>query len=81
MLKLFCSTCHEFMREVDPIHASKLSGAEVCPKCRESMQSAVDSIKKLTQRRQLAMQKMADKALAELEMLINKALKVENKGG
>ena len=80
MLKLFCSTCHEFIREVDPIHASKLSGTEVCPKCRESMQNAVENIKKIANRHQLALQKLADKAVAELDMAINKALKVENKG-
>ena len=77
MLKLFCSTCHEFMREVDPIHASKLSGTEVCPVCREDMQNAVKGIQKISTRAQLAIQKMSDKAVAELEMAINKALKLE----
>jgi hypothetical protein len=77
MLKLFCSTCHEFMRDMDPIHASKLSGTEVCPKCRSDMENAVTDIKKKSNRYQLSIQKMADKALAELEMAINKALKLE----
>jgi len=81
MLKLFCSTCHEFMKEVDPIHASKLSGTEVCPKCREDMQNAVEDIKKIANRQQLALQRLSDKAVAELEIAINKALKIENKGG
>jgi hypothetical protein len=69
------------MREVDPIHASKLSGTEVCPKCREDMQNAVKDIQKRSNRAQLAIQKLSDKALAELENAINKALKLENKGG
>lgn len=77
MLKLFCSTCHEFMHEVDPIHASKLSGTEVCPKCREDMQNAVKGIQKISNRAQIAIQKMSDKAVAELEIAINKALKLE----
>ena len=81
MLKLFCSTCHEFMKEIDPIHASKLSGDDVCPKCRGDMQNAVKDIQKISNRAQLAIQKMSDKAVAELEIAINKALKVENKGG
>ena len=79
MLKLFCSTCHEFMKEVDPIHASKLSGAEVCSKCREEMQNAVKDLQKVSNRAQIAIQKMSDKAVAELEIAINKALKMENK--
>ena len=65
------------MKEVDPIHASKLSGAEVCPKCREGMQSSVKDIQKISNRAQLAIQKMSDKAVAELEIAINKALKLE----
>ena len=39
------------------------------------------NIKKIANRHQLALQKLADKAVAELDMAINKALKVENKGG
>jgi hypothetical protein len=77
MLKLFCSTCHEFMREVDPIHANKLTGSDVCPKCREDMENAVQEIRKMSNRSQMSIQKKADKAIAELEMAILHALKLE----
>jgi hypothetical protein len=80
MLKLFCNICHELIKEVDPISASKLSGSEVCPKCREGMQNAVSSIKILANRKQIALKKLADKAVAELELAINRALKAEHKG-
>ena len=79
MLKLFCGTCHEFIKEVDPIHASKLSGNEVCEKCRMDMENAVKEIQKIANRHQIAIQKMSDKAVAELEIAINKALKMEKK--
>ena len=45
------------------------------------MQNAVDDIKKIANRQQLALQRLSDKAVAELEIAINKALKIENKGG
>jgi len=73
-LKLFCSTCHEFIKEVTPDEAGRLSDKNVCKKCVDFTYELKDELnaeyKKLSQ--QLA--NMHNKAIVKLEAIINKAL-------
>jgi len=77
MLKLFCHTCHKFIKEVEPIKAGKFTGEEICRDCRDVMDSALNEIKKISHRAQFAIKKKEDKAVADLELAIAKALKRE----
>lgn len=75
MLKLFCKCCHGFIKEVEPLKAGKLTGMEICEDCSGTMQNAIDEINKLSKRSQFAIQKKADKAVADLEFIMSKILK------
>jgi protein-arginine kinase activator protein McsA len=75
MLKLHCNNCQKYIREVDPIKAGNLTGEEVCQECASKMDTAIEEIQKLSKRAQFTIQKKADKVVADIEILRNKALK------
>ena len=75
MLKLHCNNCQKFIREVEPISAGKLTGEEVCTDCAGKMDGAIEEIQKLSKRAQFAIQKRADKAVADIEITRDRVLK------
>lgn len=75
MLKLFCNSCHKFVKEIEPIKASKLTGLEVCPDCSGKMAGAIEEITKIANRACMAINKKADKAKADLEIAMSKIIK------
>ena len=77
MLKLFCNSCHKFVKEIEPIKASKLTGLEVCEGCSGKMAGAIEEITKIANRACISINKKADKAKADLEMAMSKIIKGE----
>ena len=75
MLKLFCNSCHKYIREVDPMKAGKLTGEEVCQECAGKMEGAIDELVQLSKRAQFSIQKKADKAIADIDLIRSKVLK------
>ena len=75
MLKLFCNCCHEYIKQVEPMKAGKITGLEICEKCSGRMKNAIDGIEKTAHRATLAIEAKKQKTVAELEMALSKVLK------
>ena len=77
MLKLFCNCCHEFVKEINPLKAGKLTGLEVCEECSGKMAGAMDEVGKIAKQATLKIKKIEDKAKADLEIAMLKVMKGE----
>ena len=77
MLKLFCNSCHEFVKEINPLKAGKLTGLEVCEGCEGKMAGAIEEVGKIAKRATLKIKKIEDKAKADLEIAMLKVMKGE----
>jgi predicted metal-binding protein len=73
-LKLFCSTCHEFMKEITPDEAGRLPEKVVCKKCVDFTYDLKDQLQKDYQKLNQMLSSTYNKAMVKLEETIHKAL-------
>jgi len=73
-LKLFCSKCHELIKEVTPDEAGRLSGDVICKTCEEFVYKMRDEFIAVSKREQQKVAVAANKSMVVLEELMRKVL-------
>lgn len=73
-LKLFCSRCHNFLKEVTPSEAANLDEKVVCKECVDIAYGFRDELKKEYNKLNSMLAGTYNKAIVKLEDIIHKAL-------
>jgi hypothetical protein len=73
-LKLFCSKCKEFMKEVTPDEAGRLGESTVCKECVNTAYTFKDELEKEYRKLNQLLANTHSKAIIKLEEIIHKAL-------
>ena len=73
-LKLFCSKCHELIKEVTPDEASRLKGDVICKKCEQFVYEMRDKFDKLSKRELSKVTSAINHGMVKLEELMRKVL-------
>ena len=73
-LKLFCSKCHELIKEVTPDEASRLNDEVICKKCEEYVYQMRDQFDKLSKRELSKITSAINQGMVKIEDLMRKVL-------
>lgn len=66
-IKLFCDRCKEYMKDVAPDSAIKLSGNEICKKCKDYINEGIASFDAAAKKKRGEIDGFINKAIVELE--------------
>jgi len=73
-LKLFCSKCHELIKEVTPDEASRLKDEVICKTCEEYVYQMRDQFDKLSKRELSKITSVINQGMVKIEELMRKVL-------
>ena len=73
-LKLFCSKCHELIKEVIPDEASRLKDEVICKTCEEYVYQMRDQFDKLSKRELSKITSVINQGMVKIEELMRKVL-------
>ena len=69
MIKIFCNSCHEFIRDVGLKEINSLSGQEICGKCGQGITSRVAVIEKKATQAISAIEKTKEGAISQINQI------------
>ena len=73
MIKLFCSKCQEFIKDIDPGEANHLHGKETCRECEERARQAITKIEQAHTKILNKINALHNKAILEMEEQVRTA--------
>lgn len=74
-LKLFCTACQKFIKEVSPQEASKLEDEIICDGCKKFTQGLLDNLNSEYQKQSRRLSKIHNEGVQKLESIIRKVVK------
>ncbi len=66
-LKLFCSTCMEFIKEITPGQASRLPEEVICKNCKTKARNTLDEVKAVAEKAKQAIAGLENRWILKME--------------
>lgn len=79
MLKIFCNSCHEYVRDAKPEEISSLRGTEICQGCESKHSEFIEKVEKLANRAVNKVNDITNRFQADCEEAKRHVVKVEEK--
>lgn len=76
-IKLFCNTCERFIKNLKPVEIADYRDGAMCSECEKRINGLYLKIEKLRDSTTHRLNKILDKAKAELELLLKNVVQIE----
>ena len=73
-VKLFCDKCKEYIKDITPEAAARLSGQEVCKKCKDHVDAGLAEFNAAVKKNREKIEGFINKTIVELEEIRHRYL-------
>lgn len=74
-VKIFCNSCHRFVREAKKSEFSELTGNEICQDCEKTVATTLGDIEKTAKRAVVQIQNILSKSRADIEEMMRRVVR------